>query len=113
MASWVVPVPGGPSSTMFSRPARRSSWPRQRQERLVELVKGDLLAGGQPRVRPGVWLAVWSDRGQCFADGGDDVLGPAAERGVARCAVGGGEVDEAGGVVLEDSGGELGGPLPG
>jgi hypothetical protein len=24
----VLPVPGGPSNTMFSRPARKSSWPR-------------------------------------------------------------------------------------
>ena len=40
---WVLPVPGGPSRTTFSLPARKSSWPRCRTaSRLIERLEGEV-----------------------------------------------------------------------
>ena len=55
IARWVLPVPGGPSRTTFSRPARKSSWPRcSDRVAAIEALEGEVellerLARREPR----------------------------------------------------------------
>src|SRR4029079_15779714 len=81
IARWVLPVPGGPSSTTFSRRARKSSWPRV-QDRLAadrglegEVEVLERLAGGEPRLLDaglaavavaGVYLGLEQDLGEAL-----------------------------------------------